>query len=177
MLNAVQFLSEYSGTGRKKTAYPLEKLLLLSILAGFLIGMGGVVSGTVTCALDNAAAARIVSGLLFPFGLIIVILTGAELFTGNCLIAVSVLEKKASLMGMLRNLGVVYCGNFIGAGGCGHTHCIGEMCNESGSCAAAWHFMQSSGLCGGDVRAVRQNNRRTGNRRISPGCIFCDGRL
>ena len=35
MLNAVQFLSEYSGTGRKKTAYPLEKLLLLSILAGF----------------------------------------------------------------------------------------------------------------------------------------------
>lgn len=94
MLNAVQFLSEYSGTGRKKTAYPLEKLLLLSILAGFLIGMGGVVSGTVTCALDNAAAARIVSGLLFPFGLIIVILTGAELFTGNCLIAVSVLEKR-----------------------------------------------------------------------------------
>jgi len=58
---------------------------------------------------------RPVSGLLFPFGLITIIMTGTELFTGNCLISISVLEKKSSIGGMLKNLLVVYLGNFAGA--------------------------------------------------------------
>ena len=44
-----------------------------------------------------------------------VIVTGAELFTGNCLITISLLEKKASLAGMVRNLVLVYLGNLVGA--------------------------------------------------------------
>ena len=77
--------------------------------------MGAMVTNTAGHALTNPSVAKIVSGLLFPFGLIMVILTGAELFTGNCLITISVLEKKVNWLGMLRNWFYVYLGNFIGS--------------------------------------------------------------
>ena len=115
MLTPSEFITSYALIGQKKTKAPALKLLLLGILAGFLIGMGAVVTNTAGHALTNPSVAKIVSGLLFPFGLIMVILTGAELFTGNCLITISVLEKKADWLGMLRNWLYVYVGNFIGS--------------------------------------------------------------
>ena len=72
-------------------------------------------TNTAAHTIANVSAARIICGFLFPFGLIMVILTGAELFTGNCLISISVLERKASPGGMLRSWGLVYLGNFGGA--------------------------------------------------------------
>lgn len=115
MLTPAEFVDSYALIGQKKAKNNAMKLLALGILAGFLIGMGAAVTNTAGHALTNPSVAKIVSGLLFPFGLIMVILTGAELFTGNCLITISVLEKKVDWKGMLRNWFYVYVGNFIGA--------------------------------------------------------------
>lgn len=115
MLSPAEFVDSYAGIGANKAKAPAWKLVLLGVLAGFWIGLGGVVTNTASHAIGNVSAAKIVCGLLFPMGLIMVILTGAELFTGNCLITISVLEKRASPGDMLRNLALVYLGNFIGA--------------------------------------------------------------
>ena len=90
-------------------------MVLMGILAGFLIGFPSCVTNMATYALDNNSTVRMVSGLLFAFGLGMVVITGAELFTGNTLITISVLDKKATLTGMLRNWVFVYIGNFLGS--------------------------------------------------------------
>ena len=115
MLSPGEFVPFYAGVGAKKCANSGTRLFLAAILAGFFIAAGAVAAGTAAYGIENASMARVVSGLLFPFGLIMVILTGAELFTGNCLIVISLLERKASLTGMVRNLVIVYLGNLVGA--------------------------------------------------------------
>jgi len=115
MLTPSEFIEAYEGIGENKAKAPFLKLFLLGILAGFLIAMGSAVTNTASHAIENVSAAKIICGMLFPFGLIMVILTGAELFTGNCLMAISVLSRKISISGMLRNFVIVYIGNFVGA--------------------------------------------------------------
>ncbi|NBI65824.1 formate/nitrite transporter family protein [Pseudoflavonifractor sp. 60] len=116
MLSPGEFVLFYAQVGEKKCANSAVRLFLAAVLAGFFIASGAVAAGTASYGLDNPSIARVVSGLLFPFGLIMVILTGAELFTGNCMIAISLLERKAGPAGMVRNLAIVYLGNFTGAG-------------------------------------------------------------
>ena len=115
MLSPAEFVNTYAQIGAKKSTNSATRLYLSAVLAGFLIGAGAVTANTAGHMLTNAGLSRVLCGLLFPFGLIMVIITGAELFTGNCLITISVLEKKASLAGMIRNLAVVYIGNLLGA--------------------------------------------------------------
>lgn len=107
--------ANYASAGAAKTKLSVSKMLLMGILAGFLIGFPSCVTNMATYALDNNSTIRMVSGLLFAFGLGMVVVTGAELFTGNTLITISVLDKKATLAGMLRNWVFVYIGNFIGS--------------------------------------------------------------
>lgn len=115
MLSPAEFVDLYAQIGAKKCANSAQRLYLSAVLAGILIGCGAVVSNTAGHMLTNAGLSRVVCGLLFPFGLIMVILTGAELFTGNCLIAIPLLERKATLAGMVRNLVIVYIGNLLGS--------------------------------------------------------------
>ena len=110
-----EFVSSYGPIGAGKVQAKGIRLFLLAVLAGFLIGMGGAAAGTASFSLISPSLARLASGLLFPFGLITVVFTGAELFTGNCLITISVLSGQASLGGMVRNLCLVYLGNLVGA--------------------------------------------------------------
>ena len=115
LFTAAETTANYSNAGAAKTKLSIAKMLLLGILAGFLIGFPSCVTNMATYALDNNRTIRMVSGLLFAFGLGMVVITGAELFTGNTLITISVLDKKATLAGMLRNWVFVYIGNFIGS--------------------------------------------------------------
>ena len=115
MLSPGEFVNFYAQAGAKKCANRAEKLYLSAVLAGFYIASGAVVANTAGHLIANAGLSRVVCGLLFPFGLIMVIITGAELFTGNCMITISLLEKKAALAGMVRNLVIVYVGNLLGA--------------------------------------------------------------
>ncbi len=105
----------YSLAGAKKSVAPAWKLLILGILAGALIGYAALVTNMACYKLENPSMIRVLSGVLFGFGLGMVILSGAELFTGNTLIVISVLDKRASVLGMLRNWGLVFLGNFLGA--------------------------------------------------------------
>jgi formate/nitrite transporter FocA (FNT family) len=58
---------------------------------------------------------RMVSGLLFPVGLIMVILMGTELFTGNALMVTAAIRGRITWGALLRNWAIVYVGNFVGA--------------------------------------------------------------
>lgn len=115
LFTAAETTANYASAGAAKTRLPISKMLLLGVLAGFLIGFPSCVTNMATYALDNNSTIRMVSGLLFAFGLGMVIVTGAELFTGNTLISISVLDKKATVAGMLRNWCFVYVGNFAGS--------------------------------------------------------------
>lgn len=138
LFSPAEFVGNYASVGQKKATMPALRLFLLAILAGFFIGLGGAVTNTATHALQNVSVIRMLSGLLFPVGLVMVVLTGSELFTGNCLITISVLEKKTTIGGMLRNLGIVYVGNFIGAlllaAGCAY---FGQLNYSAGGLAVA----------------------------------------
>ena len=99
----------------KKTNLTTKKLILLGIAAGFFIGIGAEASSLAMHGMSNVGLARTVAGAVFPIGLMLIVLLGGELFTGNCLISMAVYDKKAKLKGMIRNLIIIYISNFIGA--------------------------------------------------------------
>lgn len=115
LFSPAETVRNYCKTGKMKAERETTPLFLLAVLAGFLIALGGAVCSVATCCIENASLARIISGLLFPFGLGMVMLTGAELFTGNCLISITALNGETSFSRMLRNWGIVYLGNFAGS--------------------------------------------------------------
>jgi len=115
MLKPSDFVVNYSKTGALKSTAPTLRLLLLGIAAGFILACAGAAASNAAFSIQLASVAKLVSALIFPFGLIAIIFTGSELFTGNCLISISVLDKSAKLSGMVRNLIIVYIGNFIGS--------------------------------------------------------------
>ena len=101
--------------GIKKTNLTTKKLILLGIAAGFFIGIGAEASSLAMHGISNVGLARTVAGAVFPIGLMLIVLLGGELFTGNCLISMAVYDKKTKLKGIIRNLTIVYISNFIGA--------------------------------------------------------------
>ena len=110
-----EIVANYSSAGKKKAEGATTKLILMAILAGMIIGFGGAVSNTAVHAIDNVSLAKVISGLIFPFGLGIIMLMGMELFTGNVMLSITVLNKQTKLKNMFRNWLIVYFGNFAGA--------------------------------------------------------------
>lgn len=104
-----------------KASYKLSKTLILSFLAGAYIAFGGLLAiiiggGSPGIAAENPGLAKFLFGAAFPLGLILVVIVGAELFTGNNAYFIpNVLTKKQSFKTVLRNWGLVYIGNFVGA--------------------------------------------------------------
>lgn len=101
-----------------KARLPLLPLALLGVLAGAFIGFGANLFTLV--ASDSTlgfAATRMVGGLVFSLGLILVSVAGAELFTGNNLLALAWAHRSVSSAAVLRNWIIVCCANFVGAAG------------------------------------------------------------
>jgi formate transporter len=93
-------------------------LLMLGILAGAFIGLGSMMFVIVRAdASLGFAASQIVGGLVFSLGLILVIVAGAELFTGNNLLAMAWADRRISFAEVLRNWLLVCAANFAGAAG------------------------------------------------------------
>lgn len=115
MKSAQEIALAYAALGENKKALPALKLLLLGIFAGFFIALAGVGANTAASAMPAAGLAKLISALVFPAGLAMVVLAGSELFTGNCLLAMSVWSKKMRVSEMLRCWVIVYLGNFIGS--------------------------------------------------------------
>jgi formate/nitrite transporter len=102
--------------GIAKAKMGLSKTLVLSILAGAFIAFGAVFSTTATAgSIMSYGMTRVLGGLTFSLGLVLVIVGGAELFTGNNLIVMAWANKKVSTQLLLRNWLLVYAGNMIGA--------------------------------------------------------------
>jgi formate transporter len=104
--------------GVRKARLDGIRTLVLAILAGAFIGLGAAFSTTVSAGLPASAAygwARLLTGLAFSLGLILVVLGGAELFTGNNLLVMAWANTKISTGRLLRNWVLVYAGNFAGA--------------------------------------------------------------
>ena len=104
--------------GVAKARLPLPTLVLLGMLAGAFIGLGAM--GFTLVASDitlGPAAARLLGGLTFSLGLILVVVAGAELFTGNNLLAMAWASGRLSTLELLRNWAVVCVANFVGAAG------------------------------------------------------------
>lgn len=98
-----------------KAKSPAWRLLLLAVFAGVLVGLGAVASSTAAHGMAEAGIARLVTGAVFPIGLIMIVLLGTELFTGNALMVTAAISKTITWSELLRNWGIVYVGNFIGA--------------------------------------------------------------
>jgi formate/nitrite transporter len=105
--------------GTAKTQLPWSKMLILGVLAGAYIAFGAQLAVTVaagTWATNFPGLQKLIFGGVFPVGLMLVVIAGSELFTGNCAIPVlSCLHGKAKITGLLKNWVFVYAGNFVGA--------------------------------------------------------------
>jgi formate transporter len=103
--------------GAAKVAMDHGRLVALAVLAGAFIALGGIFS---TVALAGAVdapwgAIRVLAGVVFSVGLVLVVVGGAELFTGNNLIVMAWAGGRVSTRAVLRNWAIVYAGNFVGA--------------------------------------------------------------
>jgi len=107
--------------GCNKANLPISKQLVLGFLAGAYIAFGGLLAivigkGSPGLAQTNPGLAKFVFGAVFPVGLILVVIAGSELFTGNCgVITPACLSGAARWKNLFRNWVIVYLGNFIGA--------------------------------------------------------------
>ena len=118
-LTTGEILEKVSDSGIAKAEGKTLRLLIWALLAGAYIAFGAQASQMVSFNLlsdpDSLGVGRLVSAAVFPVGLMMVVLCGAELFTGNCLMIIGVLDRKIRISGMLRNWVLVYLGNFLGA--------------------------------------------------------------
>ncbi|MFN3742621.1 MAG: formate/nitrite transporter family protein [Anaerolineales bacterium] len=121
--------AEYLGV--RKAEMPAMKMFILAVLAGAFISLGAIfatIAGTGTFTvtwMDGQSVSiappyglqRLLMGAVFPLGLVLVVVGGAELFTGNNLIVMAWANRKITTRALLRNWGIVYLGNFVGAFG------------------------------------------------------------
>ncbi len=116
--------------GVRKSEMPFLKMFMLAVLAGAFISLGAIFATSVSAGgmaittPDGVIAyttslpfgvTRLLAGLVFSLGLILVVVGGAELFTGNNLIVMAWASGKVKLSALLRNWAIVYVGNFVGS--------------------------------------------------------------
>ena len=104
--------------GVAKARLPLLSMLMLGVLAGAFIGLGALYFVLIKSdASLGFATSQVLGGFAFSLGLILVVVAGAELFTGNNLLAMAWADCKITAFELLKNWAVVCCANFIGAAG------------------------------------------------------------
>lgn len=104
--------------GVAKAGLPLLSMVALGVLAGGFIGLGALAS---TLVLSDPtlgfAVGRVLAGAVFSVGLVLVVVAGAELFTGNNLLVMACVAERISVAKLLTNFAIVYAANFVGAAG------------------------------------------------------------
>ncbi|MBQ6586400.1 MAG: formate/nitrite transporter family protein [Coriobacteriales bacterium] len=102
-------------SGIMKANLSLGKMCILAFLAGAFIAFGAEASSVAAHNVANVGLQRLVTGVVFPVGLIMIVLGSGELFTGNCLMVEALLSKEIGWKGLLRNWCVVWLGNLVGS--------------------------------------------------------------
>lgn len=104
--------------GVAKARLPVTALILLGVIAGGFIGLGAMFATLVLAdGQFGFSGGRLIAGLVFSMGLLMVVVAGAELFTGNNLMAMAWADGRLGTLEVLRNWVVVYVANFVGAAG------------------------------------------------------------
>ena len=142
-----EIAARYVEAGKSKADRGTGQMVLLGVLAGLLIGVGCAATNTAVYGIPDVWTARTVCALLFPFGLGMVVILGLELFTGNSLMLISVLEKRCTPAKLLHNWVIVYLANLAGsllaAAGCSY---FGQL-NYSGGQLALYTMRVAAGKC------------------------------
>lgn len=118
ILSPIEMREKVILSGILKNKLPFGQLLLLSILAGAYIAFGAVFSSVIALGMPGNwpyGIMKTLQGLAFSLGLILVVVGGAELFTGNNLMVIAWLDKKINSLAVIRNWSIVFLGNFIGS--------------------------------------------------------------
>ena len=137
-LSIKEAIDKYIVGCQSKVEMSKENLIARSVLAGTLIGMGAAASSVAAHTISDVGLARLAAAVVFPVGLMMVILLGAELFTGDCLMAMSVTDGKQNLKEIIKVLVSVYFGNFIGAGALALLINMSGQLNYSGGMLGAY---------------------------------------
>ena len=117
-LTPAEITAKAEEVGYKKATGKFSHTLISGILAGMYIAFGAVFSITSISWLAGHVPfgiIKVIAGLAFSLGLILVMVAGAELFTWNALLIISWLNKRISSLHMIKNLILIWCANFIGA--------------------------------------------------------------
>lgn len=129
-LPPAEIAAKAEAIGVKKAGLPFWNMFFLAVLAGAFIALGAIFATTTSAgsiAVKDPAGGvafttgltfgvvKLLTGLTFTLGLILVVVAGAELFTGNNLIIMAFMEGKVSIGLLLRNWAIVYLGNFVGS--------------------------------------------------------------
>lgn len=115
MNSPAQIAKNYVEIGVGKVKLNIIKMFLLAVMAGIFISAAGIASSAADVSVEAASVAKLISALLFPAGLAMVLIAGSELFTGNCLLIIPLMEKRVSIGNVMKNLIVVYLGNLVGS--------------------------------------------------------------
>ena len=99
----------------KRVNMPIFKLVLLGILAGMFIAGGAAASNVAMHNISNVGLARLVAGVIFPVGLMMIVLVGGELFTGDCLLILGIMDKKYNVLQAIKVLVIVFITNLLGS--------------------------------------------------------------
>lgn len=114
-LSAKESVEKYIEGCQAKMEMSPKCLFGKAVLAGVMIGMGAAASSVAAHTIADVGLARLAAAVVFPVGLMMVILLGAELFTGDCLAAMGVLSGQQKVKKIVYLLSMVYIGNFVGA--------------------------------------------------------------
>ena len=118
MNSPAEILQIWIGNSVKKANLPVYKMILLGIAAGVYIGFGCHGFLLATAAAETAfeaMVAKLIGASLFPVGLLTVVLCGGELFTGNNLLTLGLMDKKITPAQLMKSWVVVYFANFLGS--------------------------------------------------------------
>mgnify|MGYP002713142074 CR=1 FL=1 len=111
-----EMAARVEAAGVIKAGLPFDKLAMLGLLAGAFIGFGAALFTVVMTGNGlGFGPGRLLGGVAFSLGLILVIVGGAELFTGNALIVMAWADRKVTTIGLLRNWSISYVANALGA--------------------------------------------------------------
>ena len=114
-----QITLQIESAGVRKAQLPALQTLMLGALAGAFIAFGAMLFTVVVTGSElGYGPTRLLGGLAFSMGLILVVIGGAELFTGNNLIVMAWADRRIGTLALLRNWALVYVSNFLGAAAC-----------------------------------------------------------
>lgn len=101
--------------GQNRVKMPVLNYILLGMMAGGAISFGAAASSVAAHNIANFGISRLVTGLVFPVGLMMIVLVGGELFTGDCLMVMGVWDKKYNVGSMFRTLVIILLSNLAGS--------------------------------------------------------------